>query len=93
LSDIYMDRVFVSACGIDPARGITVIEPEEALTFRAMIQQSKQVILVADSSKIGVVTAAFICPTSSIHILITDKCAPEKAIAPFRERGIDVQRV
>jgi DeoR family transcriptional regulator, aga operon transcriptional repressor len=93
LNDIYMDRVFVSACGIDAARGITVIEPEEALTFRAMIQQSKQTVLVADSSKIGVVTAAFICPISGIHMLITDTRAAEKAVAPFRERGVEVRRV
>ena len=26
LKDVYMDRVFVSVCGIDLARGITVIE-------------------------------------------------------------------
>jgi DeoR family transcriptional regulator, aga operon transcriptional repressor len=93
LSDIYMDRVFVSVCGIDPARGVTVIEPEEALTFRSMIQQAKQTIVVADSSKIGVVTAALICPVSSIHKLITDTRASDKAIAPFRERGVEVERV
>jgi len=93
LTDIYMDRVFVSACGIDPARGITVIEPEEALTFRAMIQQARQTILVADSSKLGIVTAALVCPVSSIHILITDKRASEKTIAPFRKCGIEVRSV
>src|ERR1700747_3839887 len=38
LSDIYMDKVFVSVCGIDAMRGVTVIESEEALTFRAMIR-------------------------------------------------------
>ena len=93
LTDIYMDRVFVSACGIDPTRGVTIIEPEEALTFRAMIQQSKQAVLVGDSSKIGIVTPALICPISSIQVLITDTRATERAIAPFRECGIDVQRV
>jgi DeoR family transcriptional regulator of aga operon len=93
LSDIYMDRVFVSVCGIDPARGITVIEPEEGLTFRSMIQQAKQTIVVADSSKIGMVTPALICPISDIHLLITDTRATDKAIAPFLERGIEVRRV
>jgi DeoR family transcriptional regulator of aga operon len=93
LSDIYLDRVFVSVCGIDPVRGITVIEPEESLTFRAMIHQSKQTIVVADSSKIGIVTAALICPISNVHMLITDTRASDKAIAPFLERGIQVQRV
>jgi DeoR family transcriptional regulator, aga operon transcriptional repressor len=93
LSDIYMDRVFVSVCGIDPARGITVIEPEEGLTFRSMIQQAKQTIVVADSSKFGMVTPALICPISDIHLVITDTRATDKAIAPFLERGIEVRRV
>ncbi len=93
LSDIYMDRVFVSVCGIDPARGITVIEPEEGLTFRSMIQQAKQTVVVADSSKIGMVTPALICPISDIHLVITDTRATDKAIAPFLERGIEVRRV
>lgn len=93
LQDIYMDRVFVSVCGIDLTRGITVIEPEEALTFRSMIQQAKQTIVVADSSKIGVVTPALVCPISDIHVLITDVRASDKAIAPFVERGIQVKKV
>jgi len=93
LTDIYMDRVFVSVCGIDLTRGITVIEPEEALTFRSMIRQAKQTVVVTDSSKIGIVTPALICPISDVHILITDTRASDKAIAPFLERGIEVQRV
>ncbi len=93
LKDVYMDRVFVSVCGIDPTRGITVIENEEALTFRTMIEQSRQTIVVADSTKIGVVTPALICPISNVHMLITDVRASDKAVAPFSERGIQVQRV
>ena len=93
LNDIYMDRVFVSVCGIDVARGLTVIEPEEGLTFRAMIHQAKQTIVVTDSTKIGLVSPALICPVSNVHMLITDTRATDKVIAPFRERGIEVQRV
>jgi DeoR family transcriptional regulator, aga operon transcriptional repressor len=69
-----------------------VIEPEEALTFRTMIQQSKQTIVVADSSKIGIVTPALISPIANVHMLITDTGASDKAIAPFLERGIKVER-
>ena len=93
LTDIYMDRVFVSVCGIDPARGITVIEPEEGLTFRSMIQQAKQTVVVTDSSKIGMVTPALICPISEIQLIITDTRATDRAIAPFLERGVEVRRV
>lgn len=93
LHDIYMDKVFVSVCGIDVARGLTVIELEEALTFRAMIRQAKQAIVVADSSKLGAVTAALICPVSSIHTLITDTRASDEAVAILQERGVEVLRV
>lgn len=93
LNDIYMDRVFISVCGIDATRGVTLIEPEESLTFRAMIHQAKQTIVVADSSKIGIVTPALICPVSNIHMLITDTRASDQAIAPFLKRGIEVRRV
>jgi DeoR family transcriptional regulator of aga operon len=58
-----------------------------------MIQQSKQAVVVADSTKIGIVTPALICPISGVHMLITDTNATDKAIAPFLERGIKVQRV
>jgi DeoR family transcriptional regulator, aga operon transcriptional repressor len=93
LNDIYMDKVFVSVCGIDPKRGATVIESEEALTFRAMIHQAKKTVVVADSSKLGVVTPALICPISDIHMLITDSHASDKAVASFVECGVDVRRV
>jgi DeoR family transcriptional regulator, aga operon transcriptional repressor len=80
-------------CGIDVMRGLTVIESEEALTFRAMIRQAKQAIVVADSSKLGAVTPALICPISNIHMLITDTRASDNAVAVFSERGIEVRRV
>lgn len=93
LSDIYLDKVFVSVCGIDARRGVTVIESEEALTFRTMIHQSKRAIVVADSSKLSAVTPALVCPISDVHMLITDTRAPDKAVALFVERGIEVRRV
>ena len=93
LSDIYMDKAFVSVCGIDPVRGVTVIESEEALTFRAMIRQAKKVIVVADSSKLGAVTPALVCPISDIHMLVTDTRASDKTVALFNEKGVEVKRV
>lgn len=93
LRDIFLDKVFVSSCGLDARRGPTIVEPDEAMTFRAMIQQAKQVIVVADSSKLGVIAPALICPISDIHILITDTDSTDEAIAPFIDQGITVERV
>jgi DeoR family transcriptional regulator, aga operon transcriptional repressor len=58
-----------------------------------MLHQAKLRIVVADSTKIGAVTPAFVCPISDFHILITDTRATDKAIAPFLDRGIEVRRV
>jgi len=93
LQDLYLDKVFVSVCGVDVERGITLIEPDESLTFRAMIMQAKQTIVVADSSKLGVVTAALICPISEVDMLITDTRAADKLLAPFLEQNIAVRKV
>lgn len=92
LDDIYMDKVFLSVTGLDAERGATSLESEEALVYRKMIKQSKQVIVVADSSKLGKVGAALICPVSEIQCLVTDTGSSDEAIAPFEQHGIRVIR-
>lgn len=85
-----MDRVFIGVCGVDQERGATTIEPDEAAVFRAMAAQSKQVVVVADSSKIGMVSPAVICPPKEINILITDDGASEEMLAGFTRAGVKI---
>jgi DeoR family transcriptional regulator of aga operon len=92
LDDVYMDKVFLAVTGLDAERGATTLETEEALIFRKMLKQSKQVIVAADSSKLGKVSPAFICPTNEIHILITDAGATPEALAPFERQGMHIIR-
>src|SRR3974390_593173 len=72
LDDVYMDKVFLSVTGLHPERGATTLETDEALVYRKMLKQSKQVVVVTDSSKLGNISPAIICPVSDIHILITN---------------------
>jgi DeoR family transcriptional regulator of aga operon len=88
-----MDRVFVSVTGLDAERGATSLEADEALVYRKMLKQAKQVIVAADSSKLGKVSPAFICPANEIHMLITDTNATAEALAPFERQGVQVIRV
>ena len=92
LDDVYMDKVFLSVTGLDAERGATTLETDEALIYRKMLKQSKQVIVVTDSSKFGNVSPAFICPVSEIHTLITNAGASNEALAPFERQGIRVIR-
>jgi len=92
LDDVYMDKVFLSVTGLDAERGATSLEFDEALVYRKMVKHSKQVIIVADPSKLGKVGPAFLCPTSDIHVLITSAGASAEATAPFEQQGIRVVR-
>ena len=93
LADVYMDKVFLSVTGLDADRGATTLETDEALVYRKMMKQSKQVIVTADSSKLGKVSPAFICPANEINILITDTGASLESVLPFERQGIRVIRV
>jgi DeoR family transcriptional regulator, aga operon transcriptional repressor len=92
LDDVYMDKVFLSVTGFDAEHGATTLEPDEALVCRKMLKRSKQAIVVADSSKLGKVSSAFICPTSEFHVLITDTGARSDVLASFESRGVKVIR-
>jgi DeoR family transcriptional regulator, aga operon transcriptional repressor len=90
LSVVVMDRVFIGVCGVDPERGATTIEAEEAAVFRTMTRRAKQVVVVADSSKVGMISPAVICPSEDIDVLITDDGISDAAVQAFKGRSIQV---
>jgi DeoR family transcriptional regulator of aga operon len=90
LGRVFLDKAFIGACGVDALRGATTIESDEAAVFRAMARQAKQVIVVADSSKIGMVSPALICAVTDINILVTDSGIAPDALAAFKAHGVQV---
>jgi len=93
LNMFVMDRLFLGVTGIDPERGATVIQPEEAAVFRVMVRQAREVIVVADSSKLGMVSPAVICPSRDIDVLITDDGITAETINGFKSSGVHVLKV
>ena len=87
------DRVFLGVTAMDPARGATIIEPEEAAVLRIMVRQAREVIVVADSSKLGMVSPAVICPPRDIDLLITDDGISEETERAFAASDIRVLAV
>ena len=90
IGGIFMDKVFIGATGVDPVRGATAIEADEAAVFRAFARQAKQVIMVADSSKIGMVSPSLICPVNRIDKVITDRGIDSAMLDAFRSAGVEV---
>lgn len=93
LNVVVMDRVFIGVCGVDPDRGATTIEADEAAVFRAMTRRARQVVVVADSSKVGMISPAVICPVSDIDVLITDDGISDDAVKTFTGCGVKVVSV
>lgn len=90
IGGIFMDKAFIGATGVDPVRGATAIEADEAAVFRAFARQAKQVIMVADSSKIGMVSPSLICPVNRIDKVITDRGIDSAMLDAFRSAGVEV---
>jgi DeoR family transcriptional regulator of aga operon len=92
-SELFVDKVFIGVDGIHAEHGLTTNYPDQAAIHRAMMRQARQKIVVAAPHKIGVTGTALICSLSEVNLLITNKGAADKAIAPFAKKGIKVQRV
>jgi DeoR family transcriptional regulator of aga operon len=90
LRDVFLDKVFIGVTGFDLERGITTLEPEEATVSQAMIRNATKVIVVADSTKIGNVSRALICPVSAVHVLVTDERISTEVQRKLMDLGIEV---
>ncbi len=93
MDDVYLDKVILNVVGLHVERGCTTLEQDEALTFRAMVRQAREVIVVADSSKLGKVSSSLICQVAEVHTLVTDNGATDDVVAPLLELGMRVMRV
>ncbi len=85
-----IDKLFLSVCGIDAVSGITSDQPFETDINIAMIQRAREVIVVADHTKIGKVHFANIGCLSKISRIITDSKAPAEEVERLRASGIEI---
>ena len=90
LNVVVMDKVFLGVCGVSHEYGATTIEADEASVFRAMVRRAKQVIVVADSSKVGMVSPSVICGSADIDVLITDDGVAAEAVEAFKRCDVRV---
>lgn len=67
-----VDKVFLGVDGFDTRHGIYTPNVEEARLNELMIEISKEVIVLVDSSKFKKRSLALICPTQQIHKVVTD---------------------
>lgn len=79
IARMHVDQLFLGVHGMDPRAGYTTPNLAEATTNRAFLDAAREVIVLADSSKWGVVGLADIAPLSAAAVVITDDELPEEA--------------
>ncbi len=90
LRNFNVDKAFLGVDGFDTKNGIFTPNVEEARLNEIMIEISKEVILLADSSKFKKRSFAFICPINRINKVITDEKISEDDKKRLLDAGIEV---
>lgn len=81
-------KFFMAASGVHEALGITCAHNYEVLTKRAAMHSSLTSILLADSSKFGLVRTAYVAQLNEIDAIITDAGITQEWINTIQSLGI-----
>jgi DeoR family transcriptional regulator, aga operon transcriptional repressor len=90
LTELSLDVAFLGVDAIDPVRGLYSRHEAEASVNRLFASRAQQVVVVADSSKLGAYAFARICATRDIGTLITDGDADPTLVLAFEGEGVRV---
>jgi DeoR family transcriptional regulator of aga operon len=90
LAEVRVDKVIMGARGLSLEHGLTNDYLQETLTDRAILKIGREVILVADHSKVNRVSTALLAPLSSMNTFVTDSKADKKFIQILKKQNIKI---
>jgi DeoR family transcriptional regulator, aga operon transcriptional repressor len=90
IKNFFCDKCFLGVDGIDSQSGIYTPNLEEAHLNRMMINTSKEVIIVTDSSKFKRKSFAHIAPITKVNMIVTDSKIPEDELKNLQSMDIKV---
>ncbi|NLN69958.1 MAG: DeoR/GlpR transcriptional regulator [Chloroflexi bacterium] len=90
IEQVFVDRLFVGAGGVDIQAGVTEFNMDDALIKQALIKNAKEVILAVDASKFDKISFTHVADLNQIDQVITDAPPPEELRRYFRNQGITV---
>jgi len=73
MEPFHVDKAFIGVHSIDFKVGLTSIADLQMEVKRAIFRASRQVYVLADSSKFGIGYVSVICPIQDVHKIITDR--------------------
>ena len=84
------DTYVMGVGGINVDAGVTEYSLEDARVKRAALAGVRRCIVVADSSKLGTVTFAQVCPLERVDVVVTDSAAAKEDIEALESEHVEV---
>lgn len=90
LYNIRCDMAFISCSGVSVDHGVTNRILDRIPLKRKAIAASRENVILADYSKVGLTTMGLIAAVNEFHYLVTDPAAPEEELTKISELGVKV---
>lgn len=90
LAEVRVDKVVMGTRGISLEHGLTNDYLQETLTDRAILKVGREVIIVADHTKVNRVSTVLLAPLDVMHTFVTDEQTDRKFIQYLKKQSIQV---
>ena len=90
LEDIHVDRALMGTFALSLEDGMTTTDPGEGFTKELVLGRAREVILLADSGKVGTRSLIHAGRLDAVDVLVTDDGIDERAARAIARLGIKV---
>jgi DeoR family transcriptional regulator of aga operon len=93
VGELHVDTAVLGVDGLDGEFGASAYSDAEASVNASLARNAGRVVVVADSSKVGVAAFARICPLARVDVVVTDTGIDPEARAGLEAQGVCVYAV
>jgi DeoR family transcriptional regulator of aga operon len=90
LAEVRADKVLIGTRAISLEHGLTHEYLPETMTDRAILNAGKEIIVLADHTKLGRAATVLLAPIERVQTLVTDRQSSPDFIEAVQQRGIRV---
>ncbi|NJA58960.1 DeoR/GlpR family DNA-binding transcription regulator [Streptomyces sp. NEAU-H3] len=90
LAELQIDQIFTSSFGLDAETGLTGAHVDEAQTDRALLAAARDIVVLADESKLGRRGPVRLARLEQVSTLVTDAGAAHPVCAALTRQGSKV---
>ncbi len=90
LDELRVDRAMMGTFALDLADGLSTTDPAEAFTKQLVMGRARQVVLMADGSKLGTHSFVHAGRLDQVDVLVTDTTPDDRSARTLARAGVQV---